>query len=62
MSSLPVRYAVTDHIIHRCTDRLGKTSVSEGGWVSIVLDGLLVHDEVYFICCHANLKATSEDY
>lgn len=54
---LPVRYAMTDHIVHRCTDRLGETSVSERGWVGVVFDCLLVHNEVYFICCHPNLEA-----
>lgn len=55
---LPVRYAMTDHVVHRCTDWLGESSVSERGWVGVVLDCLLVHDEVYFICCHTNLEET----
>lgn len=49
---------MTDHVVHRCADRLGETAVSEGGRVGVVLDRLLVHNEVYFIRCHANLEAT----
>lgn len=55
---LPVRYAVTDHVVHRCTHRLGETPVSERGWVRTVLDCLLMYNEIYFICCHANLERT----
>lgn len=59
---LPVRYAMTDHVVHRCADRFGETAVSKRGGVGIVLDRLLVHDEVYFICCHTNLEATGHDF
>lgn len=58
---LPVRYAMTDHVVHRCTDRLGETPVSERRWVGVVLDCLLVRDEVYFIRCHTNLEATGHN-
>lgn len=53
---------MTDHVVHRCTDRLGETTISERGWVGVMFDCLLVHNEVYFICCHANLKATGHNY
>ncbi len=52
---------MTDHVVHRRTDWLGETPVSERGWVGVVLDCLLVHDEVYFICCHSNLEATGHN-
>lgn len=55
-SSLPVRYAMTHHIIHRCTDWLGEAPVSERGGVGIVFDYLLMHNEIDFICCYTDLK------
>lgn len=54
---LPVRYAVTHHIVDGCTHWFGKTPISKWGWVGIVLDYLLMHKMVNFICCHANLKS-----
>lgn len=58
IAHLPVRYAVTDHIVHRGTHWFREAPVSKWGRVRVVLDGLLVHDEVYFICCHTDLETT----
>lgn len=47
---------MTHHIVDRCTHRFGKPPISERGWVAIVLDYLLMHKVVNFICCHTDLK------
>lgn len=54
---IPVGYAVTDHVVHRRAHWFREAPVSKRGWVRVVHDCLLVHDEIYFICCHTNLES-----
>lgn len=44
-----IRYAMTDHLIHRCATRCREIVVIHWAWIAISLDACLMHDTIDFV-------------